>query len=348
MDSSLREPDVGLDGLGKTIETLNDAARQLETDVSIDELEHIESELKLSLRGPLSSDASPANPLGLAASIRELGFFRKYKSYAVKAATPMGYSIFFQQHGRGFSFQQHRGSKYEIFHILETDAASLVFLATYQEWLAAYDTESFEAWLQGGPDDNYDRYTFRPEPGDLFLVDRPDTVHTVLGCLLEEFATHSTDLVDRLYDQNIGRATPAVYERQRVERWLADLPDIMPRRLVRYDQGTWSTEPAVATRNDGVSQVLLKVGDMEARFVRIEDGRSYAETKPAPMPATIVLRSGRAVLHMAQDRLPPGDGLSLKAGEYSIVPKGFRWVLEAGSDAVVSIHSVPADVGLAI
>ena len=39
----------------------------------------------------------------------------KYKSYAVKAATPLGYSIFLQNQGQGFSFQQHLVHKLEGF-----------------------------------------------------------------------------------------------------------------------------------------------------------------------------------------------------------------------------------------
>jgi len=39
----------------------------------------------------------------------------------------------------------------------------------------------------------------------VFIISELGVVHTVMGCVLEEYATVSTDMVERLHDQNIGR-----------------------------------------------------------------------------------------------------------------------------------------------
>ena len=62
-----------------------------------------------------------------------------------------------------------------------------------------------------------------PKPGDVIVIDRLNVVHAVLGCVLAEFATVSTDMVDRLHDQNAGRPTPAEFTRAFSEAGIANI-----------------------------------------------------------------------------------------------------------------------------
>ncbi len=52
-----------------------------------------------------------------------------------------------------------------------------------------------------------------PRPGDVIVIDKLSVVHSVVGCVLAEFATVSTDMVDRLHDQNEGAPIPAEFTR---------------------------------------------------------------------------------------------------------------------------------------
>src|SRR5262249_43396974 len=59
--------------------------------------------------------------------------------------------------------------------------------------------------------------------GDVFVIDQLNVVHTVIGCVLEEFATVSTDMVDRLHDQNAGHPMPPEFDRRWSQERLAEL-----------------------------------------------------------------------------------------------------------------------------
>src|SRR5205814_1100606 len=91
----------------------------LRADSPIAVLEHSERELKQILVRELAAPMDGAQMRALASFQQALGFLLKYKSYAVKAASPLGYSVFLQRPGEGFSFQQHVTHKTEIFLILD-------------------------------------------------------------------------------------------------------------------------------------------------------------------------------------------------------------------------------------
>src|SRR6266513_2102867 len=100
----------------------------LRVDSPIAVLEHSERELKQILARELAAPMDGARMRALATFQQALGFLLKYKSYAVKAASPLGYSVFLQRPGEGFSFQQHVTHKTEIFLILDVPPGGYVFL----------------------------------------------------------------------------------------------------------------------------------------------------------------------------------------------------------------------------
>lgn len=216
-----RHPD---DGRGAAIvreaglDALSALAGHLTADAPIDVAEGYEAILKSILLERLAGGVPGPEARRVARFQQEIGFLFKYKSYAVKCATPLGYSVFFQRRGEGFSFQRHVTRKTEVFHILDVLPGGYAFVCSHEDWERAYEPVAFAAWLAGGADGRYDRFRFDVRPGDLFVIDQLNVVHTVVGCSLEEFATVSTDMVDRLHDQNAGRAIPAELDR----RWSLD------------------------------------------------------------------------------------------------------------------------------
>src|SRR5215510_1718963 len=154
------------------LDALPALGRHLTADAPIEVAERYEAVLKSILLEQLAGGVPGSTARRVARFQQEIGFLFKYKSYAVKCATPLGYSVFFQRPGEGFSFQRHVTRKTEVFHILEV--------------------------LPGGSVPRYDAFRFDVRPGDVFVIDQLNVVHTVIGCVLEEFATVSTDMVDRL------------------------------------------------------------------------------------------------------------------------------------------------------
>ena len=185
----------------------------LHEDLPIERTERLEALVKLVLRETLNGPISGEEARSIARFQKELGFVLKYKSYAIKASAPLGYSIFLQKDGEGFSFQRHVEHKLEVFHILSVKPGGYVFLCDFEDWKRSYTKDSFERWLAGENNPAYDRYKFVPAPGDVFVISTLGVVHTVVGCVLEEFATVSTDMVDRLHDQNAGKKIPADFTR---------------------------------------------------------------------------------------------------------------------------------------
>jgi len=86
--------------------------------------------------------------------------------------------------------------------------------------------------LDGESNAAYDPYRFEPRPGDVFVISELGVVHTVVGCVLEEYATVSTDMVERLYDQNAGKPIPAGFNRANAEATMRALEAPQGNRIV--------------------------------------------------------------------------------------------------------------------
>ena len=183
------------------LEQLDALVEPLRTDAPIGEVERHEETLKRVLGAVFERGATPAEGRRIAAFQRDVGLIMKYKPYAVKASTPLGFSLFLQEPRQGFSFQKHSVRKVEAFHILEVDADSYVFLAPWPEWQRVYEPDRFQRWLDGATDDAYERFRLRPSVGDIYLITDRETVHTVIGCRIEEYASVSVDVVERLLDE---------------------------------------------------------------------------------------------------------------------------------------------------
>lgn len=313
-------------------------------------LEASERELKEILAREVSQPLDGPRIRALAAFQQELGFLLKYKSYAVKAASPLGYSVFLQQPGEGFSFQQHRTHKTEIFYILDVQPGGFVFLCDFSEWQHVYQRDTFLAWLNGAPDDRYERFRFVPRPGDIIVINRLNVVHTVIGCVLAEFATVSTDMVDRLHDQNEGKTIPSQFTRAFAEDRIRGLTwPATSHRVTLSDAGWTRAEVSWHPIRGGRKVTLGDDPRFSASLIQVDAG-GQTEVVSSPDRAIsihVANGSGRLRLGTAAEfdaGSPPS--LAARGGDLFLIAPGahYAFVNDGPVPLVVAEHRIPPDV----
>lgn len=333
---------VGLQESG----ALSALVEQLRTDSPIAVLEEAERKLKSILQRELASRLDGAGARELASLQQRLGFLLKYKSYAVKAASPLGYSVFLQRPGEGFSFQQHVTHKTELFYFLDVLPGGFVFLCDFAEWQQVYDRHTFLAWLEGKPDPRYERFRFVPQAGDVIVIDKLNVVHSVIGCTLAEFATVSTDMVDRLHDQNERRLVPAEFTRPFTEERLERLAWPEGTQRVTAGPSGWYRTAIPERRVSGGARTLLDDGLVTAATFRFDAGAVSDLTVDPDRAASlhVVSGSGRLVLGDAADvRRSSPPTLDARAGDLFFIAPGahFGFVNDHTAPLVVAEHRIP-------
>ncbi len=322
----------------------------LRADSPIAVLEQSERELKRVLLDELSSSLGGDRIRALARFQQELGFLLKYKSYAVKAASPLGYSVFLQRPGEGFSFQQHVTHKTEIFYVLDVLPGGFVFLCDIDEWRRVYDRDAFLAWLRGGRDDRYERFRFVPEPGDVVVIDRLNVVHSVFGCVLAEFATVSTDMVDRLHDQNERRPIPAEFTREFSETRLRAIVWPETSHRVRFGVSGWTREAIASTRVRGGIETRFGDDDrFSASLFRLDAGSTSATAAHPERATALHVASGSGTLRLGtadELRRPDPPSLPARAGDLFLIAPGACYALvnDGPGPLVVAEHRIAPDV----
>jgi mannose-6-phosphate isomerase-like protein (cupin superfamily) len=322
----------------------------LRADSPIAVLEQSERQLKEILRSELAAPLDGLRIRALAAFQQDVGFLLKYKSYAVKAASPLGYSIFLQRPGEGFSFQQHVTHKTEIFYILDVLPGGYVFLCDFADWQRVYQRESFLAWLNGAPDPRYERFKFVPKPGDVIVIDRLSVVHSVVGCVLAEFATVSTDMVDRLYDQNEGRAIPSEFTRAFSEERIRRLVWPETSHRVTLESSGWSRAEMPPHAVTGGRKTTFGDDDkFTASSFRFDRGATSDIASDARRATCLHVASGsgRLVLGTADEvRRTSPPALMAKAGDLFLVAPGAHYgvVNDGGGPLVIAEHRIRADI----
>ncbi len=321
-------------------------ADYLKRPMKMDRIERIEAVFKRYLHVAFRDNLTGNDARFIAETTRKVGFILKFKPYGVKCATPLGYSIFFLRPGMGFSFQRHLTRKTELFHMLQILERGQVYLSTSEEWQAVYDKDAFNRWLAGAPDARYAKFSVKPNPGDVYLVTELETVHSVLGCVIEEYATVSTDMVDRLHDQNTGRDDVDFVDVATVEKWLAALPRPLP-------TSCWKTlsappVPMARTSRDGVQQIVLAdTGEFLAERFEIDAGRVLRIDADPARARSIFCLGGRCRFGWQPDA---GAGraadVELAAGEVIIVPPRMRQAIVAEERVSLSSHTIRPELAL--
>lgn len=319
---------------------------QLRTDSPIAVLEDAERRLKSLVHGELAAPLDGVAMRELASLQQRLGFLLKYKSYAVKAASPLGYSVFLQRPGEGFSFQQHVTHKTELFYFLDVLPGGYVFLCDISEWRRLYDRDRFLAWLGGTPDPAFERFRFVPQPGDVIVIDKLNVVHSVVGCTLAEFATVSTDMVDRLHDQNERRLIPADFTRGYAEDRLRQLPWPGSARRVSMEPAGWRRTAIPEQRVSGGVRTVLDDGVVTAATYVFAAGAVSDPMVDASRAASvhIVSGSGRLVLGDASEvRRASPPTLAARAGDLFFIPPGahYGFVNDHTEPLIVAEHRIP-------
>ena len=314
-------------------------------------LERYENVLKAFLLANCTLDLSGENARKIAQFQKNIGFLIKFKSYTVKATIPLGYTIFLHEPKEGFSFQIHKDHKVEVFHILKVMPGGYVFLCTYEDWKKTYDEESFSKWLEGESVPKYDRFKFVPTPGDVIVVNDLNIVHTVIGCILEEFANVSADMVDRLYDQNLAKrkSIPEKYTKEYVKKTLMELESTPPKRLVDFRKN-WSTEPLKKEDVNGVTKTIITdVSNFTAiNYLFPQDHTSEHMIDPDQHISFYVWK-GEGEIHIGdheewQEGIPPA--IKISKGDLLFIPANQIYSVKNTSSSPLEIteHHIAGEV----
>jgi hypothetical protein len=256
-----------------------------------------------------------------------LGFLFKYKPYGVKIASPFGYSLFDLEPERGFSFQLHVEPKLEAFHVLRVKAGALLYISSRDEW-----GEAGETWakaLASGTAGADAPYVWRPAAGDATTVEQTEIVHTVFGCVLEEFASCSVDAVERLFDQNSRDSLVLPSRHVDLAGLLDGCRPGAPSRLLRRVPGGWEVDAA------GPGAIMDVGGELWG-------GR-------LPAPTTIEASDELVTVVVAVDgpvRVDVGEAVwDVAKGALATVPPGLAASVTAGTaGTTVAVHRVSRSV----
>lgn len=335
---SENDPALGLDNLDALV-------APLAADAPIRVVEEHEERLKRVLGAAFERGVTPDEGRRIAAFQRDVGLIMKYKPYAVKAATPLGFSIFLQEPGQGFSFQKHSVRKVEAFHVLEANEGGYVFLCSYADWQRAYEPERFQRWLDGAPDDGYDRFRIVPSVGDVYLITDRETVHTVIGCQIEEYASVSVDVVQRLHDQNRATPIPKKFKRRFALERIGALRQPAQHRAVQTDGHISPVQQEQVS--SGVSRAMLvDCPELQATVWKLAPG-----TRTAPMTAhrdrgvSLYVSAGHMSVLVGDEREVSSGAttpIAVDATGVTMVAPGLSFaILNDGKDPLtVSMHSV--------
>jgi hypothetical protein len=343
--------ELAADGLGQLdLSVLPSLAKHLTRDLPIETLERFETILKATLRTNLRGRVSGETAREVAAFQKEIGLLSKYKSYAIKCASPLGYSIFLQSAGEGFSFQRHISHKTEVFHILDVEPGGYVFICDFKDWEQCYGQDSFASWLAGEADERYERFRYQPQPGDVFTINELGVVHTVIGCILEEFATVSTDMVDRLHDQNEGRKVPEHFTRSYVQERLRKISFPDSSRLVNNcsPENPQIDDIHPIEIHGGYMTPLSRSAVNASRYF-IEAGKSSELFLDEERAASVYVAGGAGRVIIADEAeagraTPPA--LAVCAGDVLMIPAGINYgfVNEGEQPLVLSEQRISFDV----
>jgi hypothetical protein len=319
-------------------------ADYLSQDLPIDALERIEALLKAVLGAACAGPLSGAEARAIALFQQQVGFLLKYKPYAVKCANPLGYSLFLQNPGEGFSFQRHTEHKVEVFHVVDVHPGGYAFVCDYAAWQEVFEPESFARWLGGAPDERYDRFRHELEPGDVLVIDELNVVHTVIGCVVEEFATVSTDMVDRLYDQNSRTEIPGEFDRGFVRARLEELSYPASSRVV-YGPGRG---PVPSVPVEGGSVRVLADSFVTARAYTIDAGATGPSLTDVDRAASVYVTGGAGSIVITADGEQPGEvePIAVAAGDLLTIVPGvsYRPTSTGGSPLTFSEHRIAPSV----
>lgn len=283
-------------------------------------VEAIEVALKRQWRAALDASRDRDTASAFSTAFHRLGFLRKYKSYGIKFSSPFGYSLFTLHDGKGFSVQVHKVAKVEAFHFFHCQVGSYAILSSERDWHAT-SAEFLPEWSAGVLEDG--RVGFRPQAGDVMVIDDLGVVHAVIGCVLEEYATTSNDAVLRLHDQNAHEEVRLPERHPELGEILRPL-DLEPRNRVTRAKDDWQREPLAD------APPVTPIVDMPARGLRglhivFGEGREHRMDAEPGSVITLVGLAGAVSVEAAGAAfvLRPGDSLPVAPG-WDVMLRGMQ------------------------
>ena len=326
-------------GVGWTTETpdrhdpalLEDVRRYLAVPRPYREVEDCEAALLALWQDVLSGTVGDLMELeACSAFFSRLGFLHKYKTYGVKVALPFGYSLFDLAPGRGFSFQVHEEPKLEGFHVLRPKSESLLYIADLDEWEGGGRQWALDHLVDGVPTP-FPAGALVPLEGDVATVSETSVVHTVLGCVLEEYASCSVDSVVRLLDQN-DRSDPELPARHLAPAQLLRSGSTrLPRRHLARSGAGW------VRRTPPWGGEVLETSQVRGWREVLRPGVAQALVPGAHVTSVVVV-SGRLSASLSRTLL------TRSPGEVVVVPPGLPVTLACDVPTTVSVHQVPAEL----
>lgn len=288
--------------------------KRLEHPLPIKEAEEIEAGLKAMWTEQLATGLKATEVPQFIQFFAEVGFIPKFKSYGIKYAAPFGYSLFALADGKGFSIQVHEESKVEAFHILAPSANSFMLLGEYSSWQTHGDA-FIESWAKRNPTEN--PMVSHIAPGDVAVVSSLNIVHTVIGGVLEEYATTSYDAVTRLHDQNAGHETSLPSEVTGVAEILDELDDLEPKRNIHDENYSWGSFELERPRQI----VNLPDAGLQGHHLLIQKGSPSTLEVNESQICTIVAMRGDVMIELDDIQI------ALPTGTTTAIPPGTRVTL---------------------
>jgi hypothetical protein len=300
-------------------------------------VEAVEVALKRHWRSALDASRDRETASAFSQAFHRLGFLHKYKSYGIKFSSPFGYSIFTLHDGRGFSVQVHQAAKVEAFHVFRSHATAYAILSSERDWHAAR-AEFLSEWSAGLLEDG--PIGFRPQSGDVMLIDELGIVHAVIGCVLEEYATTSNDAVVRLHDQNVHEEVRLPERHPDLGEVLRPLP-LAPKSRVERAGGIWERRPLAGT-GPVATIVEMPARGLRGRHVVLARGRQHRIAAEPDAVITLVGLEGEVGVEVA------GIQLALAPGHCVPVAPGWEVALESTKgDGRVAVSIVREDLAFA-
>jgi len=184
----------------------------------------------------------------------------------------------------------------------------------------------------------------------VIVIDRLNVVLSVVGCVLAEFATVSTDMVDRLHDQNEGRRIPAEFTRRFSEHRIRQLLWPAGSHGVTLGPSGWSRAEIPSHPIRGGRKTTLGDDDrFSASLIQIDPGgRSDVVSSPdRAISVHVASGTGQILLGTSDEmRASPKPALAARAGDLLLIaPRAHYAFVNDGSDPlIVAEHRIAPDV----
>ena len=306
---------------------------ELQKDQDYKTLEVLESQFKkyileLADQGDVNSVVSLTHSVGL---------LLKYKPYGVKCSSILGYSIFILNEREGFSFQRHLDFKTELFHIIDVSRGGYAFIADSIDFEAATSQAPISDFWNGSTE-AFDKFKLSVTPGDIVKIERTGIVHTAIGCTLEEYANTSTDMVDRLFDQNSGRAT-TVGSREEVLKKLNKLTIPFPEKEYALEEGKIISKQLLESKPSKGISIFNIHESKEFTASRISFKVNSKYTLRTENQFVSLITSQGNLQMVAQDN-PTVTTLNLGKMESVILPPSTIWEITANSTSDLSVLAI--------